>query len=185
MNFIIIHGAYGNPRENWFPWLQEELEKLKHNVFVPQFPTPEGQSLENWIDKMHNYDLFFDSGLILVGHSIGATFILKKLEIMETPIKAAFLVAGVADNINNKKFDDINKSFFANGFNWDKIKKNAKRFYVYHSDNDPFVPLEHAKKIADGLGVKLTLVKGAGHFSEKSGYSNFPLLLEDIKKELK
>lgn len=39
-NVIIIHGAYGNPEENWFPWLKKELEKLDCRVFVPKFPTP-------------------------------------------------------------------------------------------------------------------------------------------------
>ena len=46
-NIIIIHGSYGNPNENWFPWLKSELKKLKCNVFVPKFPTPENQSLES------------------------------------------------------------------------------------------------------------------------------------------
>jgi len=27
MNFFIFHGIYGNPEENWFPWLKKELEK--------------------------------------------------------------------------------------------------------------------------------------------------------------
>ena len=27
MKFFIIHGAYGNPNENWIPWLKESLER--------------------------------------------------------------------------------------------------------------------------------------------------------------
>jgi len=34
-------------------------------------------------------------------------------------------------------------SFFANIIDWEKIKKQAKRFVAIHSDNDPWVPLEH------------------------------------------
>ena len=26
---ILIHGAYGNPEENWFPWLKEEQQRKK------------------------------------------------------------------------------------------------------------------------------------------------------------
>jgi len=38
-NIFIIHGAYGNPDENWIPWLKTELEKLGNRVFVPKFPS--------------------------------------------------------------------------------------------------------------------------------------------------
>jgi len=55
-NIFIIHGSYGNPDENWFPWLKVELEKLGHKVFVPKFPTPENQSLNSWKKVFSEYD---------------------------------------------------------------------------------------------------------------------------------
>ena len=33
MNFIIIHGIYGHPEENWFPWLKNKLEGMGYEVF--------------------------------------------------------------------------------------------------------------------------------------------------------
>ncbi|GAG44616.1 unnamed protein product, partial [marine sediment metagenome] len=35
MTTLIIHGTYGHPKENWFPWLKEELEILGEKVYVP------------------------------------------------------------------------------------------------------------------------------------------------------
>lgn len=49
MNAFIFHGAGGHPEENWFPWLKRELEAKGLEVFVPKFPTPEGEGLEAWL----------------------------------------------------------------------------------------------------------------------------------------
>ena len=55
MKFFIIHGSYGNPNENWFPWLKKELEKEGCIVFIPEFPTPENQSLKNWMEIFNDF----------------------------------------------------------------------------------------------------------------------------------
>ncbi len=41
-------GAFGNPKENRLPWLKREIENLGHAVFIPRFPTPENQTLQNF-----------------------------------------------------------------------------------------------------------------------------------------
>lgn len=181
-NVIIIHGAYGNPEENWFPWLKKELEKISCNVFIPKFPTPEGQNLDNWMKILNDYNYYLDSNLIMIGHSIGVALILRKLEIINKPIKASFFVAGWTGKLGDSNFDNINKSFFEKSFDWNKIRKNSKHFFVYHSDNDPYVPLKLGEELAKNLEAKISLVKGAGHFNEKAGFKTFPLILENIKK---
>lgn len=177
MNFIIIHGAYGNPEENWIPWLKSKLEKAGHNVLVPGFPTPENQNLENWLNVFNDYEKYLGDDSVLIGHSIGATFILTVLE--HHKAKAAFLIAGFAGPLGIY-FDKSNKTFYRK-FNWDKIKKNCRKFFIYSSDNDPYVPLEKGKELAENLECELKIVKDAGHFNEKAGYKEFQLLLEDIK----
>ncbi len=181
---FIIHGAYGNPQENWFPWLKKELENLGCRVFVPEFPTPEGQSLENWRKVFERYKKFISEDSIVIGHSLGPVFILSVLEDIDRPIKAAFFVSGFASEIGNPDFDSINRTFYRH-FDWRRIRKNCGKFEVFHSDNDPYVPMEKAEELAGKLGTDLTIVKNAGHFNEKSGYRRFELLLEKIKAELK
>jgi len=183
-NVFIIHGAHGHPEENWFPWLKSALDKLGCKVFVPKFPTPQGQTLENWLRVFEEYEKYLDENSIVIGHSLGPAFLLTVLERLNHPIRAAFFVAGFVGLLGNPTFDEINKTFIDKSFDWKKIKQNCKRFYVFHSDNDPYVPLEKGKELAKNLGAELIIVKGAGHFNERAGYTKFYLLLEKIKNEL-
>ena len=184
MKVIIIHGAYGSPQENWFPWLKKEIEKLNCEVIVPQFPTPKGQKLDKWLAILNKTIKTWDKDLIFVAHSLGPALVLKKIEELKEPIKAAFLVSGFAGKLGQEKFDLINANFFEKGFDWTKIKKNCQNFFIYNSDNDPYVPLSKGKELAKNLGVKLNVIHGGGHLNSAAGYTQFPKLLEDIKKLL-
>ena len=187
-NVFIIHGAYGHPEENWFPWLKSELEKLGCRVFVPKFPTPENQTLENWMKVFQDYRQYLDENTIVVGHSLGPAFLLSVLEKLEHPIKAAFFVAGFTGSFTGKyanaDFDVINKTFAEKPFNWEKIRQNCKKSYVFQSDNDPYVPPEKGEDLAKNLNTDVITVKNAGHFNEKAGYTKFDLLLQKLKLEL-
>jgi uncharacterized protein len=178
MDAFIIHGTFGHPGENWFPWLKEELEKLGYNVHVPTFPTPENQSLESWREVFSEYKVSNDT--ILIGHSLGPAFILDILE--KHKARAAFFVAGFTGLLDIKEVDSINKTIVDRNFDWETIKSNCKKFFVINSDNDPYVPIKKAKELASNLGTEPILVRDAGHFNEKAGYTSFPKLLEMIKE---
>jgi hypothetical protein len=180
---FIIHGSYGNPEENWFPWLKDRLESAGQAVYVPKFPTPENQSLESWRETFKDYEKYLDDNSIFVGHSLGPAFILDVIERSEIRIKAAFFVAGFIQDLGNKDFDGVNRTFIHRDFDWSKIKQNCRKFEVFCSDDDPYVPLEIAEDLARKLGVEAEIISGAGHFNKEAGYDKFDLLLEKIKKE--
>ena len=94
MKFFIIHGTYGSPDENWFPWLAKELRSKGHEVTVPVFPTPEGQSLESWLEAFEPYLEQIDSETVFVAHSLGPAFVLSVLEKINTKVKACYFVEG-------------------------------------------------------------------------------------------
>jgi predicted alpha/beta hydrolase family esterase len=181
-NVFIIHGAYGDPEENWFPWLKFELEKLDCRIFIPEFPTPKNQSLENWLKVFENYTKYLSENSIVVGHSLGPAFLLSVLEKLDKPITAAFFVSGFT-GLLNRPIDEINKTFVDKRFDWQKIKQNCRKFYIFHSDNDSYVPLEKAEQLAKNLNINVILVKNAGHFNEEAGYTKFELLLAKIRDE--
>lgn len=184
-NLFIFHGAFGSPNENWFPWLKTEVEKLGIEVFVPTFPTPEGQSLNSWNKAFEPYEKHLSEKSILAGHSLGPAFILNLLERIETRVAASFLVSPFTGLINLTEFDTINYSLTDRKFDWKKIKSHCKEFYVYHSDNDPYVPQSKSAFVAEKVEAKkYEIIKGGGHLNKSAGFSEFPLLLDDIKNQL-
>ncbi|MBU1953597.1 alpha/beta hydrolase [Patescibacteria group bacterium] len=177
-NIFIIHGVGGHNKENWFPWLENELKKLGHKVIIPNFPTPQNQTLSAWLNKLEQYKQYLTPETIMVGHSLGVPFVLNVLE--KHPLKAAFLVSGFTGKAGNE-FDESMKTFAQKPFDWDLIKQNCPHFEIFHSDNDPYIKLEKAQELADHLNVKINLIKGGGHLNVAAGYKSFDLLLKKIK----
>lgn len=182
---LIFHGTGGNPQGNWFPWLKGELEKKDCQVFIPQFPDPrEGHNLADWLEVLKQYKQHINEDTILIGHSLGGLFLLRVLERLDHQVEAAYLVSASV-GIRPIKFYDSDEKFSGFDFDWSKIKRGAKHFTVYHSDNDPYVSLENGEELAKQLGVDLTFIPNAGHINAESGYIKFEKLLQDINSLLK
>lgn len=176
-NVFIVHEAYGYPDDNWFPWLKIELEKQGYKVIIPQFPTPEGQTLNNWLEVFESYKDYL-SNSIVIGHSLGMPFLLTVLE--QYKVDAAFFVGGFYTIPKGSQFYEGAKTFVEKEFDFDEIKRNCKKFVIFHSDNDPYVSLRRAELLARELGVQVSLIRGAGHFNSSAGYDKFEELLKAI-----
>lgn len=180
-NCLIIHGAFGSPQGNWFPWLKRELEKDGWKVKVPTFPTPEGQSLSAWQKIAESELVGVDAqNTVLVGHSIGAALALRLAEITKLPYKALFLVSPFLKKINLPDLDAINATFYEHQYDWAKIISNAGRIHSFAGDNDPYVPLGHSEEVALNAKSDLVVIKEGGHLNAEFGYDKFPLLLDAI-----
>lgn len=182
MNLFIFHGTMGSPEGNWFPWLERELKKLEIEVFVPRFPTPEGQSLDNWLKVLGQYREKINSKTIFVGHSMGPAFIFRVLERWKIKIKAAILVAPFDDFLGLPDYDRLVKTFIDRSFNWGKIRRNCPELIIFAGDDDPYIPREQTLRIAKNLGIKINWIKGGKHLNKEAGYVQFPEVLEEIKK---
>lgn len=181
-NVFIFHGTEGYPEENWFPWMKEKLEAEGCKVTVPQFPSPPvvPAKMAEWFDVLRTYEKEITEDTILIGHSLGGLFLLRFLEKINYPIKAAVFVGtpiGVKPILNW----DRDSAFCGFEFNWDNIKNKAKNFIVFQSDTDPYVGLGNGQELAKHLGVELSFVSDAGHFNKKAGYTAFTDLLEKLK----
>jgi hypothetical protein len=185
-NVFIIHGTYGYPEENWIPWLKAELERLDCNVIVPQFPTPNNMTLDNWLTVLDQYKDKITADTIYIGHSAGASFIPSAIEHFDQPIKAAFLVAGFVSQLDKESpmIQLLVSTFVNKHFDWLKIGSLCPHFEIFQSDDDPYVPFDKAGELARHLRTEVTIIKKAGHFNEAAGYTRFPLLLDRVRQLL-
>ncbi|OGE44288.1 hypothetical protein A3B45_02915 [Candidatus Daviesbacteria bacterium RIFCSPLOWO2_01_FULL_39_12] len=185
-NVLILHGAGNNSQGNWFPWLKKTLEEKGHKVWSPDLPNSDTPVLKDWLDIIFsNKGWEFNEKSIIVGHSSGATLILKILENLPKDIKIdkAILVAGFVDKGSLPQFYQYKIDLLKTPFSYDKIKSSCKNFYFITSDNDPYdCELRHGEIMQKYLGGKLTTMQGEGHFNLEMGgkYKQFPDLLEYI-----
>lgn len=178
---VIIHGSFGNATENWFPWLANEVRKRKRVAIVPTFPTPERQTLKNWLTVFDDKVGPLSRKTVLVGHSLGAAFILRVLERTRQPVAATVLVSSFLGQLGLPEFDTVNADFVTAPVDWVRARENAGRTIVFHSDSDPYVPLAKGEEISRNMKAKLIVLHGAGHINSSAGFQQFPQLLKEIE----
>ena len=90
MIYLILHGSFGYPDENWFPWLKLKLEKEGHKVYSPQLPIDDfdklkprdspKQNLKAWLKSIEDIIKEVsdnEDGLTIIAHSISPAFVLS------------------------------------------------------------------------------------------------------------
>lgn len=184
---FIIHGSYGNPEENWFPWLKKELEKLGEHVIVPRFQIPkkdkEGHRLDEWLKKFEQYKTLVNEETIFVAHSRGCSFTFQLLPMLGVKVNSLFLVGPFVDY--DQWRPDVYKeydSFQARPYLWKRLRQLIGHTEVFQSTND-VIPVSEGKLIADWLKGSIRLFKDAGHFNVATypRFVQFPELLDRVK----
>ncbi len=182
MKVVILHGTDASHKEHWFPWLKEQLEKLGHEVWVPDLPNADHPKIDVYNDFLLKSGWDFNDN-VMIGHSSGAVAINGLLQALpdDTKINTGVLVGVFRGDLGWEKLEGVDVPF-----DYPKIKKHADKFIVIHSDNDPHCPLDGAKYIADQLDASLKIFHGMQHFSSdiEPRFKEFPELLEILKQEV-
>lgn len=183
-NALILHGTQANSQSNWLPWLKKELKKKGYKTWLPDLPSPNLPNLKAYNEFiLANKDWEFNSESVIVGHSSGAIAILAMLNELpdDVVLNKCILVSYFEKNSPGGEWEP-NRELFDYNFDFEKIKSQAKKFIIIHSDNDLYAPLEGAEKLAVKLDAELVIKKDQGHFNlEKSPeYKKFPFLLSLI-----
>lgn len=202
MQYLIMHGSYGSPEENWFRWLEKQLQQFGHKVILEQFPVDDWKTVnEIGADKIASFtpvqslsvweDFFVNNMLpklkteptIFVGHSSAPVFMLHMLQKYDFKLAGAIFVAPFFNIPNTPavwQFYPTNKTFYSYDFDFEKIKSRLGKSYVVYGDDDPYVPQTEPPLFAAKLGSEISVVRGGGHCGRI--FKEFPLILELSQK---
>jgi uncharacterized protein len=172
---LVIHGA-GEPRQRggqvyWEPMLEHALGP-EYRVQAPRMPQPTNPRYRIWARRIaHLID--DDPSPVLVGHSFGASVLLKYLteDTQRPPFAGLFLIA--------TPFWGPDFPEFALSPDFASRLHDGSPVYLYHSRDDPEIPFEHLERYSRALPHAIVrALDGRGHeFNQKQ----FPELVADIR----
>lgn len=179
MKAIFIHGnGDGTAKDNWFPYVKKELEKIGVKVIVKDFPDLPLARAKYWLPFLKR--LGADQSTILIGHSTGAIAAMKFAE--ENKISGSVLVGVYYTDLGMK--EEKLSGYFDSPWDWEAIKKNQNWIIQFNSKDDPWIPIEEARFVHKKLGTEYYEYDHEGHFGADKYYPEFPKLVEVVKEKL-
>lgn len=157
---LILHGWESNSREHWFREEKQRLERLGHEVLVPDMPNSFCPKQSDWVKVIEMFKP--DGNSILIGHSLGGVAVLRYLEKAKTRVSKAILIATPIRKLG-QGYEPI-ENFLDVEFDWEKIKQSAGQLVVINQTEDDAVPLQHGKDLVRRVNGELVVVKGSDHF---------------------
>lgn len=184
-NVLVLHGTNADHTQNWFPWLERELQNLGCEVWVPDLPQADHPDIRRYneflLDRSANWK--FDKSSVIIGHSSGAVEILGLLNDPSFPdvtVGACFLVGAFKGDLGWESLGGM-----VENFDFDRIKQRSSKFVFIHSDDDPYCPIDDARDLCRQLDGEFIELAGQGHFTASLNprYTAFPELIEAVASE--
>ena len=150
------------------------------NVIQPIMPSKNNAKYKEWKIWFEKIFPHIQEGSVLIGHSLGGTFLIKYLSEHDFPyvITATHIVAAPYDD----KGADYSLADFTLPNTLRKFTTQAGKIFLYHSKDDPVVSFTNFEKYTQILpDAEKVIFKDKGHFMQEK----FPELVMNIKKEIK
>jgi predicted alpha/beta hydrolase family esterase len=172
--FVIESVDYFRAKKDWKANLQESLGN-EHEVFLPQMPNKYNAKYEEWKIWFEKLIPFLNDEVILIGHSLGASFLAKYLSEERFPKKIAgtFLVSGPYDKDGERPIVE-----FVLPSSLTLLEEQGGKIFLYHSQDDPVVQFSELAKYQAALPHShVTVLEDRRHVNQES----FPEIVADIK----
>lgn len=164
----------------WSDLLKKDLGD-DFDVIIPNMPSKYEADYIAWKIWFERYLELIGYELILIGHSLGGTFLLKYLsenKINKKLIKLLLVAPWVIDS------DELSKlySFEFNINNLDKILEVCSDIHLWQSKDDTIVPINNGNLIKEKLPeLNYHILDDRGHFIQEK----FPEIVKMIKEDIK
>ncbi|MFT5280853.1 MAG: putative alpha/beta hydrolase family esterase [Flavobacteriaceae bacterium] len=150
----------------------------KFEVYNPQMPCKINAKYYEWSIWFEKIIPLLRDDVILVGHSLGATFLAKYLaeHTISKIVHSVFLVAGQYDTEGT----EYSMADFGMPSDLSLVEKQAKNIHIMHSSDDEVVSFHNLEKFKKALpSACIHTFSNKGHFNQ----DDFPEIVELITKQ--
>jgi len=162
------------PKKDWKTNLPQRLGE-DYDVLMPRMPNSANSKYTEWKIWFERMFAFLNNEVILIGHSLGAMFLIKYLSENTFPkqINKLFLVSSpYGENTADIAEFKLPESF-------EPVNKQVKNIFIFHSKDDLIVPFSEFTEIKKRLPQASAFIfEDRGHFNQEE----FPELVDLIKQ---
>lgn len=159
-------------KRDWKRSLPEVLGE-EYDVLAPIMPNKTNAQYEEWVLWFKKILQFLEDGVILIGHSLGGTFLAKYLAEHTFPRRIGALLLIAAPHNHSGECGD-----FVIPESLEGVVRQVERIFLFHSADDDIVPFselaEYRKQLPDASVITFI---DRGHFNQ----AEFPELTDCIR----
>ncbi|WP_243293065.1 alpha/beta hydrolase [Bacillus sp. FJAT-47783] len=148
----------------------------EYNLLVPKMPNPENPEYTLWKAQLAKELTTLNNDIILIGHSLGSSVLLKYLseEVCQLSISGLFMISAPYWG----KDEDWQNNDYTLRYHFALKLPPISEVFFYHSRNDEIVPFAHVGYYAENLPqATVRALDGDEHFFN----DGLPELVSDIK----
>lgn len=163
------------PKWDWKRSLPEALGE-GYDVLAPQMPNKSSAQYGEWVLWFEKILQFLEDGVILIGHSLGGTFLAKYLAEHTFPRRIGVLLLVAAPfGHSSQHVDDLGDFVIARSL--DSVRMQCPVIVLFHSADDAVVPFsELAEYQREFPNARTMTFTDRGHFNQPE----FPELVRCI-----
>ncbi len=159
MKVIIIHGNGGSTAADaWYPRVARECAALGLPVVNTTFPDNVKARAKFWLPFLA--ELGADEETVLIGHSSGAVAAMRYAE--EHRLLGSILVGVCHTDLGDG--GEAASGYYREPWQWDRIRAHQQWIAIYHSTDDPHIPVREPRFVAARLGCAYFEFTDRGHF---------------------